>query len=294
MIASFYICDSSFLYNEKDTDHEVGLKILKFKEMIDEARQYSSDNKFYLNADSFLSTVILSGNFTIQELITERSMRVNRDCSNLFFSLFKICEKNKLAKKDLLEYLELEDENTCNGILVFNLQKEFPNTHQVISTINGWMRFRRYYLGKYPCDSAYFLSEIEKYYKNIRIHSQNRDKYLREILHTHSQRIVAYLEALNDHLLVDFNDFRGDFVQFLPFFASKYGIDGASFEGTKNSKFRCDFLSQEGQRIEAYCEPHLKMYKDDFGNQNMHGRIYFQSPTIGCDVIYVGFICEHL
>lgn len=54
------------------------------------------------------------------------------------------------------------------------------------------------------------------------------------------------------------------------------------------------FLLGEGKTIEVYCEPHLKMYTDDVGNKNQHGRIYFNAPQKGDKVLYVGFICRHL
>lgn len=295
MTASFYICDCSFLHNGSDTPEEVCHKLLQFKEMIDEARQYT-DNEFYLQSSEFCQTTILSGH-TIAQLLEDASNRkrlINRDCLNLFMGLFKICKKYKLNKKELLQYLELEDENYCNGILVLNPQSDLPDNHQVISTVHGWMQFRRFYLGKYPQSPEYFLMEAQKYYKQLRIHEDNKTKYLKEILQTHSQRIAAYLSVLNDHLLVDYSLFPGDFIQFMPIFSGNYDIDDASFEGTKADKFKCTFLTPEGKEINVYCEPHLKMYKDDSGNRNQHGRIYFQAPQKDDKCIYVGIICKHL
>lgn len=293
MIAHLYICDQSFSYNGLDSINEVEKKLLEFKKMIDEVRQYD-DNKFYLNKIQFTNTIIFSGGVTIADVLNRKVGQMNRDCLILFLSLFKLCGKCNLSKDELIEYLDLEDTTQCNGILVLNPQKELPESHQVISTITGWLKFRRFYLGKYPVDAKYFLSESKKYFKNLCIHEQNEDRYLKEILYTHSQRIVAYLSALNDCFLVEYKKSQVDIVHFLPEFSVRHGIDETSFEGKKDGKFKCVFSQQNGTCFEAYCEPHLKMYTDNFGNRNQQGRIYFHAPQKNDIKIYVGFICEHL
>ncbi len=293
MIAHLYICDQSFVYNGQDSDCEVERKLLEFKLMVNRAKLYR-DNEFYFNNNQFSNTVILSNKVTIADVLNTGERRLGRDSMNLFLSLFKICKKCTLSKNELVEYLELEDETQCNGILVLNEQDDLPKSHQVISTVKGWLTFRRFYLGKYPGNATYFLEESKKYFTELRIHEHNKDKYLKEILLTHSRRIVAYLSALNDNFLLDYTSFIGDLIQFLPAFSAKYGLDDASFEGKKDSKFKCSFLLGEGKTIEVYCEPHLKMYADDVGNKNQHGRIYFNVPRKGDEILYVGFICRHL
>lgn len=291
MIAHLYISDQSFLYNGSDSTIEVEKKLLEFKKMVDEFSEYD-DNEIYLNNEQFADTVILSGGVTIISVLTQRIM--DRDCLILFQSLFKRCRECHLPKKDLIERLDSENETQCNGILVLNYQEDLPKNRQVISTITGWLEFRRFYLGKYPGNAEFFLSESRKYFKNLCIHEQNKDRYLKDILYTHSQRIVKYLSALNDYFLAEYKISQWDMVHFLPEFSERHGIDDASFEGKKYKKFKCTFSLQEGTCFEAYCEPHLKMYKDDVGNQNQQGRIYFHAPQKSDVKIYIGFICKHL
>ena len=293
MIACLYICDQSFMYNGSDSDMEVARKLFDFKQMVDEARQYD-DNVFYLNRMQFLETIILQGKVTIGDIVNKRDMRIGRDCMNLFLSLFNICKSCSLSKEEMVAYLTLEDESLCHAMLVLNPQKDLPENHQVISTVAGWMKFRRFYLGKYPQSADFFLSEVKKYFKKLCIHEQNKCRYLREILDTHSRRLVEYLTALNDNFLDEYNKFSGDLVQFLPVFSKAHCIDGASFEGNKDEKFKCVFSLEGGDIFEAYCEPHLKMYADDSGNRNQHGRIYFRAPQKTDEKIYIGFICQHL
>ena len=213
MIAHLYICDQSFVYNGQDSDREVERKLLEFKLMVNKAKEYR-DNEFYLNNNQFTNTVILSNKVTIADVLNTGGRRLGRDSMNLFLSLFKICKKCTLSKNELVEYLELEDETQCNGILVLNTQDDLPKNHQVISTVGGWLQFRRYYLGKYPGDTVYFLEEAKKYFTRLCIHEHNKDKYLKEILSTHSQRIVAYLSVLNDFFISDYKEQY--FGKFLP------------------------------------------------------------------------------
>lgn len=298
MIAYFYICDSSFLYNGKDTQQEVVNKLLLFKIMIEKLSLYKDENVLYLQNENFIDTPILPNNITIGSLLNTNN-NVNsfsRDYSILFLSLFRTCKKYNFSKKELIKNLELENEEKCNGILILNKQDDLPECHQVISTVDGWITFRRHYLGKYPHNPEYFLSEVKKYYKNIQIHNQNKSNYLKEILSTHSKQIIKYLAALNDNLLEDYKKFEGDFIHFLPVFAGNYGIDGASFEGKKNKKFTCSFSSADKDDLIVYCEPHLKMYNDDLGNKRKNGRIYFGPPKDKKKdkCVYIGFICKHL
>lgn len=293
MKACFYISDRSFCHNGQDNDQIVGTKILAFKEMIDKAKQYD-DNDFFLNKENFINTIILSNNITIEDLLSYKKEQMNRDFMNLFMSLFKICKKCPLSQDELLKYLELEDETICHGILVLNHQNDLPDNHQIISTIEGWLKFRRFYLGKYPQNPIYFILEAKKYFDKLHIHEHNQKKYLKDILYTHSQRIVNYLSALNDCFLDEYKEFQGDLVQFLPIFALNHNIDDASFEGKKCNKFKCTFPLTEKEKFEAYCEPHLKMHTDNCNNKNQPGRIYFHSPKKSDSYIYIGFICRHL
>ena len=295
MIASLYISNRSFLYNGKDTTKQVEEKLLKFKQMIDYVNQYD-DNLFFLNPENFLATTLLDKGVTIGDVIKNmKSNLLNRDCLYLFMTLFKKCKKTtEITNQGFLEYLELENKDECNGLLVLNEQVDLPTSIQIISTKEGWLNFRRYYLSKYPINPSYFLAETKKYFDCLRIHSQNANCYLKEILDTHCKRIVAYLSALNDHFIYEYKIFNGDLIHFLPCFATKYGIDDASFEGRKDAKFLCRFKLDDKQVLAVYCEPHLKMFKDDSGNDNQHGRIYFKAPNKEDKIIYIGFICKHL
>ena len=296
MIASLYISDHSFLYNGSDSNIQVEKKLLNFNRMIDYVKQFD-DNHFFYNANKFLQTVILKDDITIGDILnsTRNNQYLHNDCKLLFFKLFKFCKKTTVEKnKDFIEYLKLESDKECNGILVLNKQEDLPCSLQIISTIEGWLDFRRFYLGKYPKDSRYFISESKKYFNHLLIHEQNSQNYLKDILDSHSNRLVHYLSALNDHFLCDFSKFNGDLIQFLPVFSSRYGIDDASFEGTKKDKFKCTFQSEDNGNIEVYCEPHLKMQKDDKGNRKQLARIYFKAPLKSDTFIYIGFICRHL
>ncbi len=292
MIASLYICCKSFLHNGIDSDREVEMKLFTFGDLFDRVSKMS-DNKFHLNNENFLDTVLLSDGTTILDIISNKR-RIQQDCLILFLKAFKNCKKNKLTFSELLEYLELEDCNNCNALIVLNHIDDLPKNRQILSNYTEWVKFRRIYLGKYPKNPEFFLSECRKYYDKLIIHEDNIQS-AKKVIETHSQSIVVYLGYLNDHLIDEYKASAPDFIGFLNYFATKYGIDEASFEGSKESVFYFTF-NIEGTPINAYCEPHLKMYKDDAGNQNQHCRIYFQKPDTskGDCPIYVGFIGKHL
>lgn len=292
MIASLYICCKSFLHNGIDSDREVEMKLFTFGDLFDRVSKMS-DNKFHLNNENFLDTVLLSDGTTILDIISNKR-RIQQDCLILFLKAFKNCKKNKLTFSELLEYLELEDCNNCNALVVLNHIDDIPKNKQILSKYDEWVQFRRMYLGKYPKNTEYFLSECRKYYDKLVMHEDNIQS-AKKVIETHSQSIVLYLGYLNDHLIDELKTSTYDFAGFLKYFASKYSIDKASFEGTKKSVFNFTF-NMNGTPVNAYCEPHLKIYSDDAGNKKQHCRIYFQKPdTSDADCfIYVGYIGEHL
>jgi len=129
-----------------------------------------------------------------------------------------------------------------------------------------------------------------KYFPGIVFHS-TLSQQISDVYKSHPFSIVRYLTVMEENLVSDFSNYGRDFIGFLDWFAGEHHLDGASFEGTKDEKFRFEFSDQ----TVAYCEPHLKMYRDDNNNSNQHCRIYFRKPETENDkFIYVGCICEHL
>lgn len=293
MDADLYINEYSFRYNGEDSSETVVQKILMFGNMIDEIRQYE-DNRMFCQSTELCDTIILPDDVKVMDVLNNqiKDRCITRDFINVFMKMFKHCKRKEgYTQADIKELLEFECPDLVSAVLVLNKQNELPENKQIISNLAGWFAFRRFYLGKYPVDSANFLSEAKKYFKNLIIHSQNKDKYLREVINSHSQRICINLGVLNDFFIREWTEYPGDIFQFLSFFATKHHLDGASSQDG-NESFKCAFDGDSvGKRA---CKLHLKMYSNDYGETNQHARIYFAAPTDGEKCVYVGFICSHL
>lgn len=293
MKANLYLCSTTFSYNLSDSIEVLKKKLSDFHLMIEKIREYNYENSLYMNHKDFTSIIIYNDGKSIYELISQYEFTVSKygkDIITILSAMFKYCQDSNVSQNEIEEYLNTHDKDCCNGIIVLNPLKRDENDIQVMSNISEWYNFRRFFLAKYPIDEHFFIDETKKYFPNLQIHESTKS-LLKDVLKNHSHRIVEYLSILNDFLIKEFNQIKNnDINNFLPLFALKYNIDGASLEGQKDNKFMRIF--PDGTR--AYCEPHLKMYKDDSGNNNQHCRIYFKKPNKGESIVYVGCICQHL
>lgn len=293
MIADLYICNDTFAYNGQDSVVDVCRKLADFQKMLQKVREYPEENKLFLVKAGFGETSLFDDGKTVLQLLSDylgTSKAYGKDVLTILQGIFKHCQAKNLSLDEMKEYLLLDDMDNCSAILVLNPLEGYENHVQVLSTVEGWLKFRRNFLAKYPGDEIFFLAESEKYFPNLVIHPQTKTK-IGEVLSSHPKQIVAYLSVLDDYFIAEFKALGGkDLNTFLPWFKGAHSLDDASFEGSKDDKFR--FIFPNG--VEAYCEPHLKMYKDDAGNDNQHCRIYFKKPSNDETVVYVGCICRHL
>ena len=159
------------------------------------------------------------------------------------------------------------------------------------------MTFHRYFLSKYPCESAYFIDECAKYFPNIYFHDRNEET-IKRLLNTCSLKIIAHLSALND-IFPNCKDTPYNRIDTMKRFNSESNFDrNASIEGDIRRKkdLSFDFINSKKLYENIYCELHLKLIYDDFGTYSEDRRIYFQEgkSTIFEGKILVGHIGEHL
>ena len=294
MIAHLYICNRSFRWNGIDQLTEFQQKMVEFQKMMEHIKEYAEENHLYLFIESFLRTEVLDG-VVMSDIICDfdkaKSM-IGKDAYVILMGIMNHCNKTNATIWDLKEYLTIENEDLCHAVIAFSPLKGIESHFQLISTEQGWYDFRRHYLGKYPKNPTFFMSETKKYFQRLKLHPNNKST-IRDVLNTHPMLIVKYLSALNDHFADDFRESGKDLNEYLSVFALNYHLEGASLEGSKNDKFKFQFQEEECT-INAYCEAHLKMYHDDKGNADKHCRIYFKKPILGEKHIYVGYIGKHL
>lgn len=292
MIANLYIGSETFTHNGYDVDEEVYKKIYKLYNLIEYViSRFGDDNIFYLNKANLLNAKLLDDNSTFGDIINYRRT-INNDILIIFFKLLGKCKKDNSRFNSILEKLDAEDEDNCNGLVVFNLIDGLPQNQQVISNIKGWFEFRRYYLGKYPKNTEFFISECRKYFNNLVLHPDNTHT-IKKVLKTHSIKIVIYLSALNDNFAKDLKVSKSSYPEFIKEFAINHNLDGASLEGRKKDIFKFTFCNEKVGKLIAYCESHLKIYKND-KDELAHCRIYFKKPDVSDSIVYVGHIGFHL
>ncbi len=293
MKANLYLCSTTFSYNFSDSIDEVKKKLSDFHLMTEKIREYDYENTLYINFLDFTSIIIHNDGKSINELISNYQYTVSKygkDITTILYAMFKYYQQSNVSLNDMEQLLNIHNKDCCNGIIVLNPLKRYENNKQVMSNISEWYNFRRFFLAKYPNDEHFFIEETKKYFPNINIHEDTKST-LKKVLNSHTYQIVRYLSILNDSLIIEFNQTQNnDLNKFLPQFANKHNIDDASLEGKKDDKFKRIF----SDGTQAYCEPHLKMYKDDSGNNKQHCRIYFKKPNKGESIVYVGCICQHL
>lgn len=293
MVADLYICKESFAYNGKDSLPDIVRKLSIFQILLEKVRQYSDENVLFLSKKEYIEATLCADGSTIEAIISDYDgalKKIGKEAYKLLLSIYDYCRPTQATLEDIKEYLILDDANDCSAILVINGIVGLESSQQVLSNVKEWLRFRRFFLGKYPGDVDFFLAESKKYFPELCICPGTKPG-LSKVLPSHHKQIVGYLSVLNDYLISDFEDYGNTCMpEFLKWFALKHSLDDSSFEGKKDDKFSFSF----GTGAVAYCESHLKMFKDDKGNRNQHCRIYFKPPLKGDKIVYVGSICQHL
>lgn len=294
MNAQLYISDETFKYNGIDSLEDISKKIAEFSELVNFVITNNKGDSFLVRNNQFYSVPILNDEKTLYDVLYNKDFDNLRDIRNLLMS----CLSNFINTEESLDgfYKKLSDNTTCSAIVVLNKfeNEEIPSEKQIISTKDDWYAFHRSYLYLNLCNEIKdFLNELPLYFEKLILHEDN-EKTIKTVYSTHLKQIVTYLGYLNDHLLEDFKlSQTSDFLTFLKEFSIKYNIDDASFEGTKKTSFKKSFFIN-GKIEEKYCEPHLKMLKNDKNEANKHCRIYFATVKKEDKFIYIGIIKNHI
>ena len=298
MRADLYVYSDSFKYNGVDSVQTLLVKLQTFKDLTQ--RVPSSDNQFLFNNGDFLNTVFLPDGTTCKELIYGNfNSSGNRDLSLIFKTLLTsgVYHVTNFSSEEINELIGEHSEEVCAAKVVLSKESINDKTKQLLGTFEDWLAFRSYFLGLYPGDVDFFYKECKRYYPNLKFGTRYKSMTT-EVLVSHSQRLTECLHIMNSHMLLEYQNFKGSNIEFPAFFASKYGLDGGSFEGRKDKKFEIVFDTDPPQTL--ICEPHLKFNKPDYSKKNIPGinfycRVYFCMPsTKNENYIYIGAIVKHL
>ncbi len=296
MNAYLYVCDCTFLHNGYDTDKEVCEKVLNIGEMVYAIRNHRDENTLQINIVNFLNTKLLSEGSTIQDVLWGDKAKQFPNAQKILLNLINSTPNCNYSYKEMIDALsnDIEKEKSINALVAMNKIDGIPESHQVLYDVQGFFKFRRYFIEKYPSSTpTAFLRDIDKYYEKIVLNS-NREQVesgMKDIMNM-ANNIAHALTALNDDFAKEFKEKTEDNLNnFLNAFAKRHSMDGGSMGGrAKRKELNCNFEELGWQ----YCGPHLKFFPDKKDNRKGHLRIYFCWENDNIDKIYVGLICNHV
>lgn len=307
MIAHFYLMAESFAGNNKYTNEEIEEKIMRLSEDVQLINQFSDSNKLYTNYTDLYPQQFYS-EYTVEQFICNipqlKEEGVDRDILNTFQKIIQKSTETTLKSSEVIDVLlEFNDKNDCHGLIAFNKVDGIDDSFQIIYGIDGWYKFRRYFLSEHPKNPKFFIEECVKYFPNLKIHSRNEGSI--EILFPDFiKKIIYHLTALNDYFR-DSQDGLRHRQQVLTHFSGNCNLDEeASLEGNPGRKqhFTFEFMQDRGDDKGTLkpicCEPHLKLCTSDINGDNTYhqNRIYFHEgdANISNNKILIGHIGKHL
>lgn len=302
MIAYLYILAESFQNNSNLSNEDIEEKVKRLAEDIKLIHKYKEDNKLYVNYNEIYPKEFYS-HYTVEDFIcTPQILKkegIDRDVINSLQNILQKSEETQItsqeAKEELLSWI---DDSNCHGIIAFHTIDGFDDNLQVIYGIDGWYKFRRYFLGEYPKNEDFFIDECVKYFPNLYFHNRNRQT-IKTILYNCPKKIIYHLSALNDKFKDCIEDGRNR-TNTLEYFSIYAELDEtATLEGNARRKNDLTFLfpSNSGLEEKVCCEPHLKLcYSDIDHSYSNDRRIYFHEgkPNIQEGRILIGHIGNHL
>lgn len=302
MTAHFYLMAESFAKNEQFTDEIIEDKVKRLSEDVTLIHKYRDTNVLYANYTELYPQVLYQ-TYTIEDFICTphllKQHGVDRDIVNSIQKiLINLSEETQITSDEVIsELLNWNNENDCHGIIAFYPIEGLEENLQVIYGIDGWYKFRRYFLSIYPDNEIFFIDECVKYFPNLYFHDRNKTT-VGAILKSSSKKIVHHLSELNDkyHTCTTQPYSRIDTLK--RFNATCVLDQNASVEGNIDRKaiLSWSFRNDSNTYEEVYCELHLKLLLDDKGKISTDRRIYFHEGknSIQNGKILIGHIGDHL
>jgi hypothetical protein len=281
---------------------EIEEKVKRLSEDVNLIHRYKETNKLYVNYAEIYPQIFYL-HYTVEAFVCNpQELKQNEIDRDVIATLQNILQKSEAtsitsqeAKDELLSWI---DENNCHGLIAFHRIDGLDDNLQIIYGIEGWYKFRRHFLGKYPKDVNFYIDECIKYFPNLYFHERNRHS-IKAIFDDCPKKIVYHLSALNDK----FKDCIKEGLnrtQVLENFSRYAKLDEiATLEGDADRKkdFTFQFLNNSGIDENVCCEPHLKLcYSDVNTSYSNDRRIYFHEgkPNIQKGHILIGHIGNHL
>ncbi len=300
MKAEFYIVAESFANNENFTTPEIESKTKLLSNDIVYIRKYSETNKLFVHHDiyniNFLNGVLLSDLLFNPQI---GKQHLDRDVYNALQRILIETAVTTYSTQEVITVLLPEhNRDLCHGLIAFNSVAGVAPEFQIVYNSQGWLDFRRHYLGLYPKNENFYINECIKYFPNLYFHERNRVS-INSIFDDCPMKIIYHLAALNDKFK-SIDKKNKNRTQVLEAFSIISQLDEtASLEGHAARKvdFTFVFVNNKKESVEVCCEPHMKLcYSDTSREYSNDRRIYFHEgiPSINEGKILVGHIGRHL
>ena len=301
MVAEFYIIAESFMQNPNLSIEEIESKTKSLANDFVYIRKYKDSNKLFVHPEIY--NIPFVNDVSISDLLNNDEIANNnldRDVRVLLKKIIWESEETDILTQEVIEVLLPEhNEDICHGLIGFNIVDNAAPDFQVVYNLNGWLDFKRYFLGLYPKNEAFFINECCKYFPNLFFHD-NTTTTISDIFDNFPKKIIFHLTALNDKFRESQDGFRNR-QQVLEHFSGNCHLDEtASLEGhaERKPKFTYNFTNKEGKQQSVCCEPHLKLCKSDASGDNTYyqHRIYFHEgfENICSNKILIGHIGKHI
>lgn len=220
---------------------------------------------------------------------------------NALLNIFGKAINTNITLKEVIEtLLPWHDNEVCHGLIAFHKINGISEEVQLIYGIEGWYKFRRHFLGKYP-NSEIFIDECSKYFPNLYFHQRN-NKAVQEIIECFSVSIVKHLGFLNDTFFTyRKRTFQNETVKYQTLTSEcNLEADAASKDNNDfKDKLTFEFVNSNGIVEYIICYPHLRLCRSDNYPGDSHyyqHRIYFHEgiSRIQMGKILIGHIGTHL
>ncbi|TCJ17489.1 hypothetical protein EPD60_04675 [Flaviaesturariibacter flavus] len=301
MIAELYIIPESFQHNNTYSAIEIENKIKQLAIDFTYINEHADRNKLYVNYD-LIYVVSFYGDFLVSDFFEradELKKIIDRDVVNALLGLLQRANNRNFTSEEVIQdLLPLHDHNTCHGVIAFHRIDGVAEESQLIYGIEGWYKFRRYFLAQYPNQD--FISECSIYFPNLYFHPRVNNTVV-AILPDFAKSIVKHLGYLNDvFFYYRQRRFENESIKYQTL-TSECNLEEPAASKDKNSAKRqltFTFQNNRGENIDVTCYPHLRLSQSDNLGDSKHYqyRIYFHEglQEISEHKILIGHIGVHL
>jgi len=202
---------------------------------------------------------------------------------------YKVMLRNIIDKAtDYTEEIQID------GYIGLNIIEE----EHLIYSVNDWFLYHYRDLDNNFSDERKFYNGLTKYFPNLEFHENIKNTLKTIECQYFARDIIKSLICLDNFLKKDIKQANG-LPEALKLIKSRLGLN-VTLEGkiSRKKDFSFIFKTTDGEEINVYCEPHVKLEASSNPSDSMYyqHRIYFHQgfDNIKNNKILIGYIGKHL